>query len=531
MRRQTAYPVLDVTPRNVLYALCQVVVTVSGIVAGVLVGDIVDGVAQGRTLLEIARDTCVLAGVYVLSAALSFVLGNWLPQKVNIAKQVGASVETVHNVLYLSQTEFEKEGRGHYLNLAFGSSFTYGDLYASMNILCVGCVLSVVAILAFACAVSPWLAGIFLLYVPLYYVATDRPCKATLAAQEEYLPRRESWLDAGRKMIEEKRSISAAHAVRFFEESFDKSNDSFVSFMKRFQLLDAIAEGLPAALGGVLQVVTLMAGFALFSAGSLSTGQVVTAYQLSLLLRAPMSKAAMLRSYYVANKAHVERLRSLASRAAEPSGFGALRGGEAGPVVARLDGALYADASRSGEPLFRARGIEVRAGSLVVVKGPNGSGKSRLLDFLAGLSDPACLDGRAELSPELASCDYLTYPVPVVAGTLADNMLGARPDPAAARALGLGDLASREITDQPLNLSLGERQKIGLLRALSGGSPVLLLDEPLTNLDGAAREGLCRLVEGMRGERTVVAVMHSGELDGAADQILEVRGGELERVK
>lgn len=529
MKHHTTYPVLDVTPRNVLYALCQVVVTAADIVACVLVGDIIDGVTQGRTLVEIVRDTCLLAGVYVLSAALGFVLGSWLPQKVNIEREVDASVETIRSVLDLSQAEFEKDDMGHYLNLAVGSSFTYGDVYASMNILLVGCVVSVAVIIACAGAVSPWLAGLFLLYVPLYYVVTDRPSKVALAAQEEYLPRREGWLDAQRKIIEEKRSINAAHAVGFFEERFDESNGSFVSFLKRFQRLDAAAESLPTALAGVLQVVTLLVGYALFSWGSLSVGQVVTAYQLSSLLRMPMSKAAMLRSYYMANKVHIEMLRSLASRSAEPSGFGALR--SEGPLVARLDGELYADASRSGGPLFRASGFEVAAGSLVVVKGPNGSGKSRLLDFLAGLSDPACLDGRAELSEDLASCDYLTYPVPVVAGSLGDNMLGAAADPAAARALGLGDLASREIDDQPLNLSLGERQKVGLLRALSGGSPVVLLDEPLSNLDAATCGALCRHVASLRGSRTVVAVMHSADLDAAADAIYEVRGGELVRTK
>ena len=97
--------------------------------------------------------------------------------------------------------------------------------------------------------------------------------------------------------------------------------------------------------------------------------------------------------------------------------------------------------------------------------------------------------------------------------------------------LDLGDLPERAITDQPLNLSLGERQKLGLLRALSRPEPAALLDEPLANLDAATSARLCAYLAGLRGRRTVVAVMHSGDLDAAADAIYEIRAGSLARVK
>ncbi|WP_346695909.1 ATP-binding cassette domain-containing protein [Thermophilibacter mediterraneus] len=111
------------------------------------------------------------------------------------------------------------------------------------------------------------------------------------------------------------------------------------------------------------------------------------------------------------------------------------------------------------------------------------------------------------------------------------NLLGGAADQEVARALDLGDLPERAITDQPLNLSLGERQKLGLLRALSRTEPAVLLDEPLTNLDAATSARLCDYLAGLRGRRTVVAIMHSNNLDAAADRIYEVRDGRLERVK
>ena len=200
--------------------------------------------------------------------------------------------------------------------------------------------------------------------------------------------------------------------------------------------------------------------------------------------------------------------------------------------MAHVKGTLWATTGRGeGGKRLWAGEFKVRSGELVVVHGANGTGKSRLLDLLRGLSDPADLDGSAALAPGALDAAYLTYPVPVVSGSLADSLLGGEADPEVAEMLDLGDLPGRAITDQPLNLSLGERQKLGLLRALSRPEPVVLLDEPLTNLDAATSARLCAYLAGLRGRRTVVAIMHSGELDAAADAVYEIREGALERVR
>ena len=100
-----------------------------------------------------------------------------------------------------------------------------------------------------------------------------------------------------------------------------------------------------------------------------------------------------------------------------------------------------------------------------------------------------------------------------------------------ARVLDVSGFAEKEIDGSTINLSLGERQKLGLLRALSRPEPVVLLDEPLTNLDAATSARLCDYLAGLRGRRTVVAIMHSDDLDAAADQVLRIEGGRLERVR
>lgn len=265
-----------------------------------------------------------------------------------------------------------------------------------------------------------------------------------------------------------------------------------------------------------------------------------------------MADICSLVSFYVATRANLDLLRALDGEAAEPSGFEALvtlgekDAASATPgekdtasvtpgeknALARIDGALWATPERGAEGKRLWEGdFEVARGELVVLHGANGSGKSRLLDFLRGLSDAADLDGAAALSPDALEAAYLTYPVPVVPGTLKDNLLSGAVDPEVAALLDQGDLPGCAISDQPLNLSLGERQKLGLLRALSRPAPVVPLDEPLDNLDAATSAGLCAYLIRLKGRRTVVAVMHSGDLDAAADAVYAIRDGRLVRTR
>ena len=187
----------------------------------------------------------------------------------------------------------------------------------------------------------------------------------------------------------------------------------------------------------------------------MTLGAVVASWQLFSLLQLPMADICSLVSFYVAYRPNLALLREHADEAGEPSGFEACVTGEK-DLVTRVNGTLWATPERDegGKKLWTGE-FDVRSGELVVVKGANGSGKSRLLDLVRGLSDSDDLDGCLELAPGMLSTAYLTYPVPVVPGTLKENLLGGAADPEVARVLDLGDLPERAITDQPLNLSLG----------------------------------------------------------------------------
>ncbi len=151
--------------------------------------------------------------------------------------------------------------------------------------------------------------------------------------------------------------------------------------------------------------------------------------------------------------------------------------------------------------------------------GPSGAGKSLLLEAVAGLREPASgdvvLDGRSVggLAPERRRLGYvpqdaLLFPHLDVAANIGYAVPRGRRRQAAREAaarVGASALLGRGVEA----LSGGERQRVALARALAADPVALLVDEPLSALDGPARLELQGVLRQLRaGGLTVIHVTH-----------------------
>jgi iron complex transport system ATP-binding protein len=167
--------------------------------------------------------------------------------------------------------------------------------------------------------------------------------------------------------------------------------------------------------------------------------------------------------------------------------------------------------SLGGRAVLRDVAFQATPGEFVAIAGPNGAGKTTLLKGLAGLL-PGCHPdpGRTAYVPQGASC---AWPMTIreVAG-LGRILRPGDSTGAVDKALascGLLDLATRRI-DQ---VSGGQARRAMLARALAAEPSILLLDEPVADLDPAAALDVMRLLATFAaGGGLVVAVLHALEL-------------------
>ena len=201
------------------------------------------------------------------------------------------------------------------------------------------------------------------------------------------------------------------------------------------------------------------------------------------------------------------------------------------------------------EPLIRPFALELNGGQLTALMGPNGSGKSSLLQTIAGAWEPhsghLVLGGR-DLHKWVAEdrgqyIGYVPQNIELLPGTIAENvcrMSGAEPEAifSAAKLAGAHEmiLALPQGYETPIGmpgtqkLSAGQRQLIGLARALFGNPVLIVLDEPTANLDPEkSREVTQNLVKIAAMDRIIIAATHDNNLIAATQTIMAIKDGTL----
>ena len=192
--------------------------------------------------------------------------------------------------------------------------------------------------------------------------------------------------------------------------------------------------------------------------------------------------------------------------------------------------------------------LELPAGRWTSIVGPNGAGKSTLLKVLAGLlphTGSVALLGRplaawprrerarvlAWLGQNESAADDLGVHDVAMLGRLPHQPWLAAPSDAdrAAVERALRSTQAWDWRDRPLGqLSGGERQRVLLARALAVEAHVLLMDEPLANLDPPHQADWLALVRDLvAGGKTVVSVLHELTMALQADDLLIVAGGKV----
>ena len=209
----------------------------------------------------------------------------------------------------------------------------------------------------------------------------------------------------------------------------------------------------------------------------------------------------------------------------------------------------YAYPQSLDRPILRGVSFELQPGEVLAIVGPSAAGKSTLARVLIGLYEPSRgtvrLDGarlqtwdNAQLGRWLG---YLPQDVELFGGTVRENIARLTEAPAesvieAAKLADVHDMVlalpqgyDTDIGEAGRMLSAGQRQRLGLARALFGGPRLLVLDEPNSNLDQDGEAALNRAIAEIKARgTTVVLIAHRPSMLAHVDKIMILRQGAVE---
>jgi ATP-binding cassette subfamily B protein len=222
---------------------------------------------------------------------------------------------------------------------------------------------------------------------------------------------------------------------------------------------------------------------------------------------------------------------------------------EAG-LASRLEAELDAAPAKAGTPNAVLRNISLHAkpGEIIALVGPTGAGKSTIVNLLPAFYEPTAgrilVDGQDLSTLTLASVrehiSVVSQEPFLFNGTIRENILYGKLDAtdaeliAAAKAANCYEFIARlpegfdtSVGERGVKLSVGEKQRVSIARALLKNAPILILDEATASVDTATERLIQEALEHLMRGRTSFVIAHRLSTIRNADQILVLRQGEI----
>ncbi|MDT0532283.1 ABC transporter ATP-binding protein [Micromonospora sp. DSM 115977] len=505
--------------------------------------DVVPG--EGIDFTALARVLLLALGLYLVASLLMWWQG-WLLNGVvqRTVLRLRAEVEEKLNRLPLPY--FDRQPRGELLsrvtndidNISTSLQQTLSQLLTSL--------LTVVGVLAMMFWISPLLALVALVAVPVSVVVTGAIAKRS---QQQFIAQ---WEHTGELNGQIEEAFTGHELVKVFgrqrevEAAFTAKNDELFRASFGAQFISGIIMPAMMFVGNLSYVAIAVVGGLRVASGSMSLGDVQAFIQYSRQFTQPLTQVASMANLLQSGVASAERV------------FAVLDAEEQSPDPAeparvrdphgRVEFANVSFRYTPDKPLIEDLSLVAEPGHTVAIVGPTGAGKTTLVNLVMRFYEldagRITLDGvdvttmrRDDLRGRIGMVLQETW---LFGGTIRDNIAYGRPGAseeeilAAARATfvdrfvrSLPDGYDTVIDEEGSNVSAGEKQLITIARAFLAEPSLLILDEATSSVDTRTEVLLQRAMAALRSDRTSFVIAHRLSTIRDADLILMMEDGRI----
>ncbi|GAA4683422.1 ABC transporter ATP-binding protein [Nocardioides nanhaiensis] len=511
---------------------------------------IFDGFLAERPIdFDAVRDVLLLVlGVYVVASLLSWLQGYVLNDVVQgTVRRLRSDVEDKVHRLPLEYVD--RQPRGELLSRVTNDIDNVSQTLQQTMSQLLTSLLTVVAVLSMMLWISPVLALIALVSVPISMWVTSRIMRHS---QTQFVAQ---WRRTGQLNAHIEESISGHALVTVFgrrrevEEAFAEQNDALYDASWRAQLVSGLIMPVMMFVGNLNYVVIAVVGGLRVASGTLSLGEVQAFIQYTRQFTQPLTTIASMINLLQSGVASAERVFELLDAPEQtPDAVGAaaasLPPGGRGEVRFEHVSFSYDPA----EPLIEDLSLVAAPGQTIAIVGPTGAGKTTLVNLVmrfyeldAGRITLDGVDIAALPRDELRGrTGMVLQDAWLFGGTLRDNIAYGRPGAteeevlAAARATyvdrfvqSLPEGYDTVVDEDGGNLSAGERQLLTIARAFLADPALLILDEATSSVDTRTEVLVQRAMAALRSDRTSFVIAHRLSTIRDADLIVVMEDGRI----